>query len=168
MNTAKTTQEFISGIKNAAKDGQVFEQVVGIADALVLTVSPDGGAVCHLFGEQVDTLPAGNTPDEVLTFWSGAVRKFAPAYGDTSGTMTFVNDMKVGDIIVDDDGLNAKVVYMISDGDYNHVTLVSHGYADNNLRAGKQIQKFVQYFKSSMDTVDLLWASDAEIIYQND
>lgn len=82
--------------------------------------------------------------------------------------MTFVKDMKVGDIIVDEDGLNAKVVYMISDGDNNNVTLVSHGYVDNKLRTGKQIQKFVQYSNNNMDTVDLLWASDAEIIYQND
>jgi hypothetical protein len=64
----ETTQKFFEGVEEAAKNGQVFSQDAGIDDGLVLTVSPDGGAVCHLFREQVATLPAGSTPDEVLAF----------------------------------------------------------------------------------------------------
>lgn len=77
MNAVETTQEFINGVKAAAENGQDFTQNAGIDDGLVLTVSPDGSAVCHLFREQVATLPAGSTPDEVLTLWSGSVRKIA-------------------------------------------------------------------------------------------
>ena len=168
VSAVETTQEFVQEVKDAADSGRIFEQAVGSDGGFMLTVRPDGSAACHLFGEQVASLPAGHTPGEILVFWSESVRKFAPAYGDTSGTLTFIKDLKVGDTIVDEDGLNAKVVYMISDGDHNHVTLVSHGYFFARHRGGKQIQKFVQCPDNSMKTVDLLWAMDADIIYQND
>ena len=167
MNAVETTQDFINGVKDAAKNDQVFQQYAGIDDGLVLTVSPDGSAICHLFRKQVATLPAGSTPDEVLTFWSESVRKFAPSYSEAAGTMTFVKDLKTGDIIVDEDGLNAKVVCTLG-GDPAYVTLVSHGYTTARNCDGKQIQKFREYPEGSMKTVDLLWASDGEILYQND
>lgn len=161
------TQKFVEGVEEAAKNGQVFSQDAGIDDGLVLTVSPDGGAVCHLFRKQVATLPAGSTPDEVLTFWSESVRKFAPSYSEAAGTMTFVKDLRVGDVIVDEDGLNAKVVCTLG-GDPTYVTLISHGYITARNYDGKQIQKFREYPEGSMKAVDLLWASDGDILYQND
>ena len=164
----ETTQDFINEVKGAAKSGQVFKQAIGVDGGFALTVSPDGSAVCHLFGEMVASLPTGSTPDEILAFWSESVRKFAPAYGETSGTLTFVKDLKEGDIIVDDeDDLISKVVCMIGRG-VVHVTLVSHGYFAAKHRGGKQIQKFVQYPEGSMKAVDLLWGAHEEIIYQND
>ena len=47
--------------------------------------------------------------------------------------------------------------------DEMHVTTVSHGHPD-----GKQVKRFTQYSKNSMETVDLLWAEDGEIVVQED
>lgn len=167
MELAKTTQEFIDRINKAANQGRVFIQYIGDDDDLGLFVDPDGSASVNLFDDPVCSLSAGSTPDEVLTVWSESVRKFAPAYSEGAGTMTFVKDLKVGDVIVDEDGLNAKVVCTLG-GDPTYVTLVSHGYLTARHYDGKQIQKFREYPKGCMKTVDLLWASDGEILYQND
>lgn len=69
----------------------------------------------------------------------------------------------MGDLILDEHGLNAKVVYVLKDvrWDEMHVTTVSHGHPD-----GKQVKRFLQYSKNSMETVDLLWAEGGEVIVQ--
>lgn len=100
--------------------------------------------------------------DVGLALWSRSVRKFAPSEC-VIGTMSFVKDLKVNDLIIDKYEFNAKVVYVISDDEYIHVTTVSHGHPD-----GKQVKRFLQYPKDSMETVDLLWAADGEIICQED
>jgi hypothetical protein len=170
MNAVETTQEFINGVKDAFKNGRNFTQNAGIVGSLVLTVSSDGSAVCRIFGDQVAEIPAGSTPEEILSFWSSAVRKFAPSYTvngseESIGTTTFIKDLKVGDIIVGQDGFNAKVVYVLENNKWDdmHVTTVSHGHSD-----GKQIKRFLQYPKGSMETVDLLWGENGEVIVQED
>jgi hypothetical protein len=170
MNTVKTTQEFINGVKDAFENGRNFTQNAGIVGSLVLTVSPDGSAVCRIFGDQVADIPAGSTPNEILVFWSHAVRKFAPAYTvndseNSIGTTTFVKDLRVGDIILDEHGFIAKVVYVLENDKWDdmHVTTVSHGHSD-----GKQVKRFLQYPKGSMNTFDLLWAEDGEVVVQED
>lgn len=165
MELAKTTKEFIERINKAAERGRVFIQYIGDDDNLGLFVNPDGSASINLFDDPVCSLPAGSTPEEILALWSDAVRKFAKSDMNTVGTMTFVKDLKVGDIIVDQDGFNAKVVYVIKDfrWDEMHVTTVSHGHPD-----GKQVKRFIQYSKNSMETFDLLWGEGGEIVVQED
>lgn len=165
MELAKTTQEFVDRINKAAERGRVFTQYVGDDDGLGLFVEPDGSASVCLFDDMVCSLPTSSTPEQILDLWSDAVRKFAASDRNTIGTLTFIKDLKVGDIIVDQDGFNAKVVYVIKDfrWDEMHVTTVSHGHPD-----GKQVKRFLQYPKKSMETVDLLWAEGGEVIVQED
>lgn len=165
MKLAKTAQEFVDRINKVTKQGRVFVQYVGNNDDLGLFVDPDGSASVCLSDDLVASLPAGSTPEQILDMWSNAVRKFAKSDVNAVGTLTFVKDLKVGDIIVDQDGFNAKVVYVIKDfrWDEMHVTTVSHGHPD-----GKQVKRFLQYSKNSMETVDLLWAEDGEIVVQED
>lgn len=165
MKLAKTTQEFVDRINKVAEQGRTFIQYVGDDDNLGLFVDPDGSASVCLSDDLVASLPAGSTPEQILDMWSNAVRKFAKSDVNAVGTLTFVKDLKVGDIIVDQDGFNAKVVYVIKDfrWDEMHVTTVSHGHPD-----GKQVKRFIQYSKNSMETVDLLWGEGGEIVVQED
>ena len=165
MELAKTTQEFVDRINKVAEQGRTFIQYVGGDDDLGLFVEPDGSASVCLFDDLVDSVPAGSTPEQILALWSRSVRKFAKSDKSAVGTLTFVKDLKEGDIIVDQDGFNAKVVYVLKSvrWDEMHVTTVSHGHPD-----GKQVKRFIQYSKNSMETVDLLWAEDGEIVVQED
>lgn len=165
MELAKTTQEFVDRINKVAEQGRTFIQYVGNDDDLGLFVNPDGSASINIFDDPVCSLPAGSTPEEVLALWSDAVRKFAKSDKNTVGTLSFVKDLKVGDIIVGQDGFNAKVVYVLENNKWDemHVTTVSHGHSD-----GKQIKRFLQYPKGSMETVDLLWGENGEVIVQED
>lgn len=165
MELAKTTKEFVERINKVAEQGRVFIQYVGDDDNLGLFVDPDGSASVNLFDDPIASLPAGSTPEQILALWSDAVRKFAKSDVNAVGTLTFVKDLKVGDIIVDQDGFNAKVVYVLENNKWDdmHVTTVSHGHFD-----GKQVKRFLQYPKGSMSTFDLLWAEDGEIVVQED
>lgn len=163
MELAKTTQEFIERVNKTAERGRVFIQYVGNDDGLGLFVEPDGSASACLFDDPVCSLPSGSTPEQILDMWSSAVRKFAAGDRNTVGTLTFIKDLKMGDLILDEHGFNAKVVYVLKDvrWDEMHVTTVSHGHPD-----GKQVKRFLQYSKNSMETVDLLWAEGGEVIVQ--
>lgn len=163
MELAKTTQEFIERVNKSSERGRTFSQYIGDDDGLGLFIDPDGSASVCLFDDPIALLPAGSTPEEVLDLWSDAVRKFASSGGCRAASVSFIKDLKIGDLIVDEHGFNAKVVYVISDDEYIHVTTVSHGHPD-----GKQVKRFLQYPKDSMETVDLLWAADGEIICQED
>ena len=159
---AETAHEFIERVNRAAERGQIFRQYIGGDDDLGLFVEPDGSASVCIFDDLVDSVPAGSTPEQILDLWSHSVRKFAPSE-DVIGTMSFVKDLKVNDLIIDEYDFNAKVIYVISDDEYIHVTTVSHGHP-----GGKQVKRFLKYPKDSMKTVDLLWAADGEIVCQED
>ena len=160
---AETTHEFIERVNRAAEWGQTFRQYIGGDDDLGLFVEPDGSASVCLFDDLVDSVPADSTPEQILALWSRAVRKFGSFGGWTAATVSFVKDLKVNDLIIDEYGFNAKVVYVIDDDKYTHITTVSHGHSD-----GKQMKQFLKYPKGSMNTFDLLWAADAEIVCQED
>lgn len=165
MELAKTTQEFIERVNKSSERGRTFSQYIGDDDGLGLFIDPDGSASISRFDDPIALLPAGSTPEEVLDLWSDAVRKFASSGGCRAASVSFIKDLKIGDLIVDEHGFNAKVVYVLKDvrWDEMHVTTVSHGHPD-----GKQIKRFLQYPKNSMETVDLLWAEDGEVIVQED
>ena len=163
MDLAKTTQEFIDRVNKAFKNGWGFNQFIGRDDNLWLFVDPDGSASISLFDDIVDTLPARSTPEQILDLWSDAVRKFAKSNKNSAGTLTFVKDLKIGDIVVDEYGFIAKVVHVLENNKWDemHVTTVSHGHSD-----GRQVKRFLQYPKGSMETVDLLWGEGGEVIVQ--
>ena len=165
MKLAKTTQEFVDRINKVAEQGRTFIQYVGNDDDLGLFVNPDGSASVCLSDDLVDSLPSGSTPEQILDMWSSAVRKFASSGDWGTATMSFVKDLKIGDLIVDEYGFNAKVVYVLENSKWDemHVTTVSHGHSD-----GKQVKKFLQYPKGSMSTFDLLWGENGEIVVQED
>ena len=165
MKLAKTTQEFIDRVNKAFENGRDFNQFIGCDDNLLLSVDPDGSASISLFDDIVDTLPAHSTPEQILDLWSKFVRKFAKSDRNTVGTLTFIKDLREGDIILDEHGLIAKVVYVLENNKWDemHVTTVSHGHSD-----GRQVKRFLQYSKNSMETVDLLWGEGGEVIVQED
>lgn len=165
MKLAKTTQEFIDRVNKAFENGRDFNQFIGRDDNLLLSVDPDGSASISLFDDIVDTLPAHSTPEQILDLWSKFVRKFAKSDRNTVGTLTFIKDLREGDIILDEHGLIAKVVYVLENNKWDemHVTTVSHSHSD-----GRQVKRFLQYSKNSMETIDLLWGEGGEVIVQED
>lgn len=102
MKLAKTTQEFIDRVNKAFENGRDFNQFIGRDDNLLLSVDPDGSASISLFDDIVDTLPAHSTPEQILDLWSKFVRKFAKSDRNTVGTLTFIKDLREGDIILDE------------------------------------------------------------------
>lgn len=146
-------KDFINKIKQAMKSGETFTHAVGSYGSFEITVSYDGSAVCKLEDTEYSTLPAGSSPEEILNYYSTSIRQSSYSYDtEGGGSVTFVKDLQVGDVILDD-YQHAKVVSVDTTDSEIVVTFVVHS-------PGKTWKQVDTYPAGSMVEFDLLWGAD--------
>ena len=146
-------KDFINKIKQAMKSGETFTHAVGSYGSFEITVSYDGSAVCKLEDTEYSTLPAGSSPEEILNYYSTSIRQSSYSYDtEGGGSVTFVKDLQVGDVILDD-YQHAKVVSVDTTDSETVVTFVVHC-------PGKTRKRVDAYPAGSMMEFDLLWGAD--------
>lgn len=146
-------KDFINKIEQAMKSGETFTHAVGSYGSFEITVSPDGSAVCKLEDKEHGTLPAGSSPEEILNYYSTSIRQSSYSYDtEGGGSVTFVKDLQVGDVILNDDQ-HAKVVSVDTTDSEIVVTFVVHS-------PGKTWKQVDTYPAGSMMEIDLLWGAD--------
>lgn len=156
MELAKTTKEFVERINKAAERGRVFIQYIGDDDNLGLFVNPDGSASINLFDDLVCSLPSGSTPEQILDWFSTNIRHDAYSETNESGaTITFIKDLKVGDVVLYDYGSNqsARVSSITLTDDQIEVAFVVHS-------PGKTWMETKNYPSECMWRFELLWGAD--------
>lgn len=150
------TQEFMNKIESAMKAGEVFVEIIGWDDMYRLTVNPDGSASCGEFDLIEKTLPSGSTPEQILDWFSTNIRHDAYSETNESGaTITFIKDLKVGDVVLYDYGSNqsARVSSITRTDDQIEVAFVVHS-------PGKTWMETKNYPSECMWQFELLWGAD--------